>query len=432
MRHPLPRTVRRRLLIYNLLFPIALLCMLPGLIQRMRKRGGYQENFWQRFGFYSKTTLSRLRSKPWVWIQSISVGETVLALKIARELHETDPQIGIILSVTTSTGYEIASKAACDWLEPIYNPLDWSPIVRRAVLAICPERLIIIEGMWPNLVAQCYKVGATVGMVARLSPRSAKRFKRFRRITTPFFQLINPICVAEPDDVERWKSLGVPETQIVLTGNVKYDEPTAYDPREDEFDAFLRSLGVPENAPILLGGSTFPGEEKILAEAYLSLKRDFPTLFLILVPRHFERASEVLDELRPLGLKVALRTSSPQRGVDALLVNTNGELRTWYRLSTLVFIGKSLTAVGGQNPVEAALAEKPILFGPHMENFTPIINRWLADNAAIQVQSAEELQQKLRELLTTPQLQREYVNRALEALTPHQGATHRVIQAVQR
>jgi 3-deoxy-D-manno-octulosonic-acid transferase len=432
MKRKLPAAVRRRLLLYNLLFPFALVSMLPGLIRRMRKRGGYREKFGQRFGFYSKETLARFRSRPWIWLQSISVGETVLALKIARELREADPSVGIILSVTTSTGYEVATKAACDWLEPIYNPLDWAPIVHRAVAAICPERLVIIEGMWPNLLARCREVGTSVSMVARLSPQSGRRYRRFRWLVAPIFQLIEPIFVAEPDDLERWKTLGVPKNQIELTGNVKYDEPTPYDPRVDEFDALLRAFGVPESAPVLLGGSTFAGEEKILAEIFLDLKKDFPSLFLILVPRHFERATEVLEELRSLGLRTKLRTDSPPAPADCLLVNTNGELRTWYELATMVFIGKSLTAIGGQNPVEAALAGKPVLFGPHMENFQPIVTRWLADQAAIQVQTAEELSLKMRELLTTPQLQTEYANRALGALAPHQGATQRVIEGVLR
>ncbi|MGC3990028.1 MAG: glycosyltransferase N-terminal domain-containing protein [Chthoniobacteraceae bacterium] len=432
MRQPLPATVRHRLWFYNLLFPVALLCMLPGLIKRMRKRGGYRENFRQRFGAYSAATMARFRSRPWIWIQSISVGETMLALKIARRLHEADPQVGIVISVTTSTGYEVAAKAACDWLEPVYNPIDWWPFVRRAVLAICPERFIIIEGMWPNLLAECHRVGAGVSMVARLSPRSARRFKKFAGLVAPFFRLIDSICVGEPEDVERWKALGVPEAQIALTGNVKYDEPHPYDPRQDEFDAFLAALGVHESAQVILGGSTFPGEEKILAETFVELRRDFPDTFLILVPRHFERTAEVLEELKPLGLRIALRTEAPSGPVDCLIINTNGELRTWYQLATLVFIGKSLAATGGQNPVEAALAEKPLLFGPHMENFQPIVTRWLEDGAVIQVQNAQELQRKLWELLASPQKQQEYATRALEAVAPHQGAVERVVEVIMR
>jgi len=432
MRQPLPAAVRHRLWFYNLLFPVALLFMLPGLIKRMRKRGGYREKFGQRFGVYSKETMARFRSRPWIWIQSISVGETMLALKIARRLHEADPQVGIVISVTTSTGYEVAAKAACDWLEPVYNPIDWWPLVRRAVLAICPERFIIIEGMWPNLLAECRRVGTSVAMIARLSPRSARRFKQFAWLVSPFFRLIDPICVGEREDVERWKSLGVPESQIVLTGNVKYDEPHPYDPRQDEFDAFLTALGVHESAQVILGGSTFPGEEKILAEIYLELRKDFPDLFLILVPRHFERTAEVLEELKPLGLRMALRTEAPQAPVDGLIVNTNGELRTWYQLATLVFMGKSLTATGGQNPVEAALAEKPLLFGPHMENFQPIVTRWLKDEAVIQVHNAEELRKRLWELLASPHKQQEYATRAMEGVAPHQGAVERVVQVVMK
>jgi 3-deoxy-D-manno-octulosonic-acid transferase len=188
---------------------------------------------------------------------------------------------------------------------------------------------------------------------------------------------------------------------------------------------------VPDDAPVLLGGSTFPGEERILAEVYCALRREFPRLLLILVPRHIERTDEVLRDLAPLGLRVALRTSpatttgGTPTTPEVFLVNTTGELRDWYHLATVVFMGKSLTATGGQNPVEPVMAGKPVLFGPHMENFEPIVTQWLAADAATQIAHAEMIPTTVAALLRDPARRNTLSERARAIASAHAGATER-------
>ena len=424
---PLPGDARRSLFIYNLFFPLVFVGLLPGYLLRMLRRGGYREKFPQRFGRYTAEDRARFARGEWIWLHSISVGETLLALKLAREMRGVDPTRQIALSVTTSTGYAVAREAASDWLEVIYNPLDAPWIVRAALDAVRPQRLIFVEAIWPNLLAEAKRRGLPVTFVPRLSPRSEARFRRAAVLTGPIFRLIDALAVQETDDIARWRSLGVWPERIHVTGNSKFDHAAAGGERVAEFRAILTRLGVAETAPVLLAGSTFAGEERIIAEIFRELRGQFPELFLIIVPRHVERTAEILADLRPLDLRIARRTEDTSAPADVLIVNTTGELRDWYHLATVVFIGKSLTAHGGQNPVEPVLAGKPVVFGPHMENFQAIVARWREAEAAVQVADAAELRTRLAELLAQPERRIELARRASEIVAAHAGATARTV-----
>jgi len=426
----LPADARRSLLIYNALFPFVFLALLPGLLLRMMRRGNFRAKFGQRFGVYSVADRKRFAEGEWLWLHSISVGETFLAMKLAREIHALAPAQRIALSVTTSTGFAVAQPHAGDWLEVIYNPLDAPWIVRRALGLVRPTRLLFIEAVWPNLLAGVSRRGIPVAFVPRLSPRSEARFRRFRALTGPLFRMVDLMAAPEPEDIARWTSLGVREDRIQITGNPKFDYSAGDGNRVAEFRAFLQQCGVPDEAPILLAGSTFAGEERIVAEVFRELRAEFPDLFLILVPRHVERTDAVLAELRPLGVRLARRTAAPESGADALIVDTTGELRDWYSLATVVFIGKSLTSKGGQNPVEAVMAGKPVVFGPHMENFQPIVSRWLAADAAIEVPDASELRKQVALLLKDGDRRAELSDRARKIASMHEGATLRTARAV--
>jgi len=424
---PLPGDARRSLFIYNLFFPLVFVGLLPGYLLRMLRRGGYREKFAQRFGRYTAEDRARFARGEWIWLHSISVGETLLALKLAREMRGVDPTRHIALSVTTSTGYAVAREAASDWLEVIYNPLDAPWIVRAALDAVRPQRLIFVEAIWPNLLAEAKRRGLPVTFVPRLSPRSEARFRRAAVLTGPIFRLIDALAVQETDDIARWRSLGVWPERIHVTGNSKFDHAAAGGERVAEFRAILTRLGVAETAPVLLAGSTFAGEERIIAEIFRELRGQFPELFLIIVPRHVERTAEILADLRPLDLRIARRTEDTRAPADVLIVNTTGELRDWYHLATVVFIGKSLSAHGGQNPVEPVLAGKPVVFGPHMENFQAIVARWREAEAAVQVADAAELRTRLAELLAQPERRIELARRASEIVAAHAGATARTV-----
>ncbi|MEO7934229.1 MAG: glycosyltransferase N-terminal domain-containing protein [Chthoniobacterales bacterium] len=426
MKRALPSAVVFRLAIYRFLFPLILIFLLPSMIRRMVKRGNFRRNLGQRFGFFTAEFQSSLRGKKTVWLQSISVGETQVALKLAREWTLRKPDLQIVISVTTSTGFDLASRVAGKNLHVIYNPIDLAGIVRRTLNAVQPAALVLIEGTWPVLVVESWRRGIPVSLVARLSPRSARRFRKFRGFSGPIFALLDHVFVQEPEEKITWETLGARVGAIHCCGAIKYDEPPAPIKKRAEFQSILETLGATESSSILLAGSTFPGEELILARTYLKLRESFPDLFLILVPRHVERTPEILLELASLPLEVARRTG-PKKA-DVLLVDTTGELRDWYAFATVVFIGKSLASTGGQNPVEPALLGKPVVFGPHMENFAPIVRQWLATDAALQVADESELAIQVERLLGNSELRQSFAAKAIASISAHFGATRRVVE----
>jgi 3-deoxy-D-manno-octulosonic-acid transferase len=244
--------------------------------------------------------------------------------------------------------------------------------------------------------------------------------------------------VTDAADTALWQALGVEVTRIHHTGSIKFDEPPSNaSSRIEEFRALLLQIGVAAETPILLGGSTWAPEEKTLAEILRMARASHPNLFLILVPRHVERTTDILRDLAPLGLRVIRRSeltplpisdesSSKSPRCDILLVDTTGELRDWYELATVVFIGKSLETLGGQNPAEPAALGKPVVTGPHMENFAGVMQLLISHEAVVQVPDTATLRQELLALLAAAPRRVELGARAREALRLHHGATARV------
>jgi 3-deoxy-D-manno-octulosonic-acid transferase len=423
------------LLAYRLLSPLVFAAMLPGFLSRLLRRGNFGEKFGQRFASYSARDLERFRERHWIWMRSISVGETFIALKLAHEMHRRDPAAGVLLSTTTTTGFAEARRAACDWLEPIYNPVDFRPVVRRALDALRPGRIILIEGeLWPNLLAEGWARRIPISLAnARLSPRSEARFRKARAWCGPLLRLLDRVCVAEREDCERWASLGIDPARITCTGSIKFDNPAATASRAGEFRAALAPWGIAGSTPILIAGSTWAPEERLLAAMLPALRKVAPDLFLILVPRHVERSAAIIEELRKSGLVVVrrseLRTAAvPAARPDLLLVDATGELRDWYGTATIAFVGKSMPGIeqaGGQNLAEPAQLGLPVVVGPHMENFRAITAAMLARDALVQVPDAAALEQALARLLADPDARARIGREAQAVFAAHAGATAR-------
>src|ERR1041384_3668264 len=202
--------------IYNLFWPIGLLFFLPGYLAKMVRRGGYRENFGQRLGIYNRALRARLSGQRSTWLHAVSVGEVNVALKLANALRTPEPDLRCVLTTTTTTGFALASKNAPPWVEVMYTPLDYWPVMRRAFSVIRPTRILLVEAeVWPNLVAFAYDCRIPAALVnARLSPRSESRFRRFRFFVGPTFRRLNLVCAQEPEDVDRWAVLGVARDRI--------------------------------------------------------------------------------------------------------------------------------------------------------------------------------------------------------------------------
>ena len=419
--------------IYNLFWPIGLLFFLPGYFLKMIRRGGYREKFGQRLGIYDRELRARLSKQKSTWLHAVSVGEVNIALKLAQALRALESELHCVLTTTTTTGFALANKNAPPWIEVMYTPLDYWPIMRRAFSVIRPTRLLLVEAeVWPNLVARAHERRIpTILVNARLSPRSERRFRRFRFFVVPTFRLLDLVCAQEPEDVDRWVALGVARDRIRAVGSIKYD-PNGRD-QTAEAEANQRPTNV-SNAdrqrPVLFGGSTHRGEEEILATIFLRLRQQFPSLQLFIAPRHVERLREIRAHLAALPMRVTLasevvRQLPDESNADCIVLDTTGELQRWYAIATIVFMGKSLTARGGQNPVEPIMAGKPVVFGPHMENFATLAKALVLKKGAIQVQNIDSLERTITGLLQDSQMRQRLVQSAREVLSRHEGATAR-------
>jgi 3-deoxy-D-manno-octulosonic-acid transferase len=422
-------------LFYNLLYPLGLLLFLPGQVSKLLRRGNYRHGFGQRFGVYDRDLQARLASRRCTWIHAVSVGEVAIALKLSAKLKELDPEFFCVLTTTTTTGFAFANQEAGEGMEVLYSPLDFWPIMRRAYAVIRPIRVILVEAeVWPNLAAEARGRGLPLALVnARLSPRSEERFRRFLFLIAPTFRCLDLVCVQEAEDVERWVALGVPRERIHHVSSIKYDPAETTVNPETPLQV-LRAFGIDGDRPILFGGSTHAGEEEALGEIFQRLRADFPAVTLIVAPRHVERAGEIRARLTRLGLNVSLRSEARATRTappDCILLDSTGELQNWYAVATIVFVGKSLTARGGQNPVEPILAGKPVLFGPHMENFSALAQALVANEAAIQIHDPNSLQEKIAWLLRDRDAATRMVANAQAVLARHSGATARTALLVQ-
>jgi len=425
------------LTLYNLALPFALLFMLPGAFVKMRRRGGKWRDLAQRFGFHTPVTRAAIVALPArIWMHAVSVGEVNVARKIIARMPA---DIGIVLTTTTPTGLALAKE--CEKQRPgrvvaIYSPVDIPGVPQRMLDLIKPTQLVLVEAeVWPNLVATCSRRKIPVSLVnARLSPRSARRLRSLRGIIQPVYSLLHQILVQDEPDIARWQSFGLAAGRIHLTGSVKYDPDGSTVPAEriEVLRHILNERGIALDQPILLAASTHNGEELELARVFQQLHTKHPRLALLIVPRHVERAAEILAELRQIGLQPALRSDSSSRvdSAPVLLIDTTGELAAWQHLATLVVIGKSFLATGGQNPAEAVFAGKAVLFGPHMENFTPLVDLLLHHQGATQVTNFDALAAALDNLLQNPTLAQSLAQRGLQALQVHQGATLRTVERI--
>lgn len=426
-------SLRFSLAIYNVLLPLGLCGMAPGASIKMRRRGGHWRDFGQRFGRWNEERLNALNALPksgLIWMHAVSVGEVGVARKLIAELLKQQPGRAIVLTTTTPTGHRLAfeiEQAFPQRVVALYSPLDLPFVARRVLATWQPAQIVLVEAeVWPNILHQATQLGIPVTLVnARLSHRSEKRYRQFKGVIAPVFGMLSRVCVQEPEDVLRWEGLGVDASRITLTGSIKYDpQGSAADPAQVQaFQGILNQTGL-AGRPLLLAASTHAGEEAALAKVFQSLQSTYPELGLLVAPRHYERAAEVMAALQGLGLKPVQR-SQPQTfaATDVLVIDSTGELKAWQELASIVVIGKSFLAEGGQNPAEAVMLGKPVLFGPHMENFEPLVKLLLEAGGAWQVPDLAALTEALRLLLADPGRGHAQANAGREALMKHQGAT---------
>ncbi len=424
--------------LYNILFVIFFALSSPYYFLRMWRRGDWLSGFFERFGYYGVDFKQGLTNRQVLWLHAVSVGEVNLCMQLIRALELHMPNIKIVISTTTTTGMAELRRHLPGHISKIYYPIDGWRSVNRALGVIRPKAIVLIEAeIWPNFLWRARDLRIPLFLVnARLSNHSYRGYKRLGFLFRPLFASFTGVGAQNEADAERLRKIGCRPEAIRVVGNLKFDAAKPDGPRTLDVPALFQQIGVPPDAPILIGGSTHAGEEIVLAEIAQRLRMLFPKLFLVLVPRHFERCKEVGRELRERGVKFIYRneilasTRFPEGQVECLLVNTTGELRFFYEHAIVVFVGKSLTAAGGQNPIEPGAAGKAMVFGPNMQNFTDIARNFVAQNAAVQVNSVETLETAIAELFADESRREELGRNALRVVRENLGAIARTADMI--
>lgn len=418
--------------LYRLLFLPALLVLAPYYLWRMRRRGGYAEGFWHRFGAPPQLPAKRAGVRR-IWLQAVSVGE-ILAIAPLLEALRRDPHIEVYLTTTTSTGYALAKEKYAALVAGLgYFPLDWWGFSTSAWRAVQPDLCILMEGeRWPEHVHQAHARHVPVISVnARLSDRSYRRSLRFKWALRPLARGITRVLCAAKRDEQRFKALGFPAERLQTTGNLKLDVSIPL--LDDTARAQLRrELGLPADGLVLLGSSTWAGEETALLTALKSARERGLAVSLLLVPRHAERREELRGLLEKCGLSFHFRSTGNAPGeVDVAVGDTTGELRKLTQLADLVFVGKSLAPHdGGQTPVEAAILGKPVLHGPRMTNFRDIIRSLTEAGAVRKVDTHSALIASAVELLHDAAQRERLAAAAREWSAANRGATERTLAVI--
>jgi 3-deoxy-D-manno-octulosonic-acid transferase len=374
---------------YDLALILLALIALPKLIWDWFKLGKYRESLSQRLGItplpFDLTPFNQV-----IWIHAVSMGETRAVISLFRLLKKQHPHAAILISSTTETGHAEAKRSMPEAEGHFFLPLDFSWVMKRVMRQIDPDLLILVESdFWYNLVSVAKKAGAQVAVVnGKVSERSAKRFTTFSLFTHRLFSNIDLLCVQSQRFADRFREMGIPASKIGVTGNLKFDAaPQKMSSSEKEL--FKKELGVSEKDRVIVIGSTHTAEEEMLLSALEPLWEKFPSLKIILVPRHPERFDSVAAFLEK---KYSWsRFSQPdQKKGKVILIDAMGQLNRCFQISEIAIIGGSFVeGIGGHNIFEPVLLHVPVLFGPHMEGQRDLVDLVLSGHAGKQVNLSE-------------------------------------------
>lgn len=420
-------------LLYSLITLLALVALAPYFAYQALRHNKYVGSLRQRLG-YLPVSLN-LDGDESIWVHAVSVGEVLAARTLIADLRRAYPRLRLFLSTTTLTGQQLARRNVGEVDGVFYFPFDWAFSVRRTLNRVKPRLFVMIETeIWPNLLRECRRRGVrTVLVNGRISYRSFPRYCLIR----PFFRRVlhdvDRFCVQGDEAARRLVELGADPGRITVTGSVKFDALDVAPPPGRGRQRVLRFFRLSPNRPVLVAGSTLKGEETAVVRAFNLLRTRGSNPLLIIAARQPERFAEVERLCRQEGLSTVRRTELPidaEPRADAVVLDTIGELAELYQVGTVVFVGGSLVPGGGHNILEPAVFGKPIVFGPHMENFAEIAETFLANGAAIQVRSPRELDEAVVGLMGDP-VRRARVGAAARALVEaNRGAKDRTLEAI--
>lgn len=422
-------------LAYSLLLSVGLLFSAPYFLYQALAHGKYLEGLRQRLG-----KLPSFSKNPTIWLHCVSVGETQAARPLVDRLRKEFPDHSLVVSTITRTGQKLARDVFAREADSVfYFPFDWRWCVRRALRAVNPSVVLLMETeLWPNFLRECSTREIPVALVnGRISRQSYRRYAWIKVFLRRVLESLSIAVMQSEADAQRLQNLGMHSDRIRTAGNLKFDARAV--PSAGEKTAEIRDrFGLNSAAPLILAASTHAPEERIILESFKQL-RATQLARLMLAPRHPERFAEVASLIQSSGLSWARRTNaSAGSDVDAavLLLDTIGELPSTYALASVVFVGGSIVDRGGHNVLEPAAASVPVVTGAHTHNFHAIVDLLNEAGAIVQLPPVEgeaastALKQVLFALLTNPERRRELAERAKQLIAVNQGAAERTIKLI--
>jgi len=397
------------------------------LWHRGKKLPGYRLRWKERYGYCKGKVVPG-----GIVLHSVSVGETLAAIPLVRALQYQYPDIPITVTTMTPTGSERAQSAFGKNVSHVYLPYDLPSAINRFLDTAAPRLMIIMETeLWPNIIHILHRRHIPLIIAnARLSERSAKRYQRIGNELAELLQKISCIAAQNSEDAERFKALGAKPEQVAVTGSLKFD--ISVTPELAARAVALRRQWAPHR-PVWIAASTHEGEERIILETHRQLLEQFPTLLLILVPRHPERFQSVKELAEKLAFEPLMRSNNqvPSATTQVLIGDTMGELMLLYGIADIAFVGGSLVERGGHNPLEPSAHAIPVIMGPHIWNFKDICGRLEQAQGLITVADQAALYHEMVQLLTDSDLRKYYGLHAVDVLHQNQGALQQLLHIVE-
>lgn len=410
---------------YNFFLAVAAVFLIPYFVIRNLI---LRRPIFPYFKLPPSTELQKIEGKPVIWIQAVSVGETVVAKVILDELLKRLPDYGVVFTTTTPTGQAMAHKILGESVCITYFPFDFPFLVKRFLKTVRPRMLVLVETeIWPNAIRLAKQFGCKVTLVnGIISDRSFKRYQAFPSFLKTVFGYFDILAMQSAENANRIGTLGAPLERIQVTGNSKFDQNyPKFSP--EQIDAFINQYGWEKDTPIFTAASTHRGEEDIILAAYQRLIEEEP-YHLIIAPRHPERAEEVIALLNERHLSFVRRSQSTgTEKAPILLLDTFGELGLCYAAADVVFVGGSLVDVGGHNLLEAAVQAKPVMYGPYMHKSRPSKQLLEEVDAGFTVRNELEIVQTIKELTADRSLYRKRADNARNAVLSNQGASQKTV-----
>lgn len=416
--------------IYTFLSTLSFIIFLPIIVIFSLLKKKYRNRFFQKTGFFFHNfpTKQPAPNRPIIWIHALSLGEVTSALPLIKGLRHRFPKSMIYLSTTTETGRKAAEKTAGSMVDIIfYSPFDMFFSVQRFIKKINPSVFILIEtDFWPCWLysLQQHSIPCLLAN-GRCSQKSFAAYRRFAPLFAPMFNCFNILAMQTMGDANNIKLLGIAVRKITCPGNLKFD--AALEDNITESGLSRAELGLPANRPLLICGSTHHGEEEIIFQSYRELIKKHPELILMVAPRDIKRTRTIIKLADKHNFKIMKRTKSDQTTMKnhIYILDTLGELFYCYRLANICFIGGSLVSAGGHNPLEAASASRPVLFGPHMEDFSEISDNLVKSGGAVIVRDDKELIRQVSLILEDKNRAAEMGNAAKEQVILQQGVVQK-------